>query len=141
MNEQAAIAEILRSAQTIAVVGLTTRAWRPAYGVAAYLLRAGYTVVSVGPCEEVLGHKGYPDLRSVPMPIDLVDIFRRSDKVRPHVEEAMEVGARAVWLQVGIRDPAAERLAESAGLIVVADRCTMVEHARLAASGALRSAA
>jgi predicted CoA-binding protein len=141
MNEPTAIAEILRTARTIAVVGLTTRTWRPAYGVAGYLLRVGYTVVPVGPCDEVLGQKGYPDLRSVPVPIDLVDIFRRSDRVRPHVEEAIEVGARAVWLQVGIRDPEAESLAESAGLIVVADRCAMVEHARLAASGALRSAA
>jgi predicted CoA-binding protein len=141
MNEPAAIAEILRTARTIAVVGLTTRAWRPAYEVAGYLLRAGYTVIPVGPCPEVLGQKGYPDLHSVPVPIDLVDIFRRSDRVRPHIEEAIEVGARAVWLQVGIRDPEAERLAESAGLIVVADRCAMVEHARLAGSGALRSAA
>jgi uncharacterized protein len=141
MNEPAAIAEILRTARTIAVVGLTTRTWRPAYGVAAYLLRAGYTVLPVGPCHEVLGQKGYPDLRSVPVPIDLVNIFRRSDRVRPHVDEAIEVGARAVWLQVGIRDPDAERLAESAGLIVVADRCAMVEHARLAGSSALRSAA
>jgi predicted CoA-binding protein len=141
MNEPGAIAEVLRTARTIAVVGLTTRAWRSAYGVASYLLRAGYTIVPVGPCPEVLGETGYPDLRSVPVPIDLVNIFRRSDRVRPHVEEAIEVGARAVWLQVGIRDPEAERLAEAAGLIVVADRCAMVEHARLAASGALRSAA
>jgi predicted CoA-binding protein len=82
--------------------------------------------------ERLLGERGYPHLRSVPLPIDLVDIFRRSDRVRPHVEEAIEIGARAVWLQVGIRDPEAERMAEAAGLVVVADRCTMVEHARLA---------
>jgi predicted CoA-binding protein len=141
MNEPAVIAEILRTARTIAVVGLTARTWRPAFGVAAYLQRAGYTIVPVGPSPEVLGQRAYPDLRSVPGRIDLVDIFRRSDRVRPHVEEAIEVGARAVWLQVGIRDPEAERLAEAAGLLVVADRCAMVEHARLVAAGTLRSAA
>lgn len=132
MNDPAAIARILRTARTIAVVGLTARTWRPAYRVAAYLQQAGYRIVPVGPSPEVLGERGYPDLRSVPLPIDLVDIFRRSDRVRPHVEEAIEIGARAVWLQVGIRDPEAERMAEAAGLVVVADRCTMVEHARLA---------
>lgn len=132
MNDPTAIARILRTARTIAVVGLTARTWRPAYRVAAYLQQAGYRIVPVGPSPEVLGERGYPDLRSVPLPIDLVDIFRRSDRVRPHVEEAIEIGARAVWLQVGIRDPEAERMAEAAGLVVVADRCTMVEHARLA---------
>ena len=141
MNDPGEIADILRTARTIAVVGLTARTWRPAYGVAGYLQRAGYTIVPVGPSPEVLGQRAYPDLGSVPFPIDLVDIFRRSDRVRPHVEEAVAVGARAVWLQVGIRDPEAERLAEAAGLVVVANRCAMVEHARLLAAGALRSAA
>ena len=137
INDSSAIATILKTARTIAVVGLTARTWRPAYRVAAYLQEAGYTIIPVGPSPEVLGQRGYPDLRSVPVPIDLVDIFRRSDRVRPHVEEAIEVGARAVWLQVGIRDPEAERLAEAAGLIVVADRCAMVDHARLVAAGQL----
>src|ERR671926_1352489 len=141
MNDPAAIAQLLDTARTIAVVGLTASTWRPAYRVAAYLKQAGYTIVPVGPSPEVHGQRGYPDLRSIPFPIDLVDIFRRSDRVRPHVEEAIAVGAKAVWLQVGIRDPAAEQLAEAAGLYVVADRCAMVEHARLLASGALRSAA
>src|ERR687885_1753700 len=108
MNDPAAIAEILGTARTIAVVGLTSRTWRPAYGVSSYLKQAGYRIVPVGPSPEVLGERGYRDLRSVPFPIDLVIIFRRSDRVRPHVEEAIEVGARAVWLQVGIRDPEAE---------------------------------
>src|SRR5919202_4022688 len=120
MNDPAAIAEILRTARTIAVVGLTARTWRPAYGVSSYLKNAGYTIVPVGPSPEVLGERGYPDLRSVPVPIDLVIIFRRSERVRPHVEEAIEVGAKAVWLQVGIRDPAAERMAEVAGPLVFA---------------------
>ena len=96
MNDPAAIVQILRTARTIAVVGLTARTWRPAYRVAAYLKQAGYTIVPVGPSPEVLGERGYPDLRSIPVPIDLVDIFRRSDRVRPHVEEAIQVGAKGV---------------------------------------------
>src|SRR5688572_532820 len=98
MNDPAEIAEILETARTIAVVGLTERTWRPAYGVAEYLQRAGYTIIPVGPSHEVLGQQGYRDLTSVPVPIDVVDIFRRSDRVRPHVEEAIKVGAKAVWL-------------------------------------------
>lgn len=124
------IQDILRSSRTIAVVGLTNNPIKPAYGVAAYLMQVGYTVIPVGPHPEVLGLAAYPDLTSVPVPIDLVDIFRRPEKVRPHVEEAIRVGARAVWLQLGIRDPASEQLAEQAGLRVVADRCTKIEHAR-----------
>ena len=93
MNDPAQIAEILRSARTIAVVGLTARTWRPAYRVATYLKNAGYRIVPVGPSPEVLGERGYPDLRSIPFAIELVDIFRRSDRVRPHVEEAIAIGA------------------------------------------------
>src|SRR5919204_5599103 len=134
VNDSTEIGRLLRETRTIAVVGLTTHTWRPAYHVAAYLQQAGYTIIPVGPSPEVLGQRGYRDLRAVPERIDLVNIFRRSDRVRPHVEEAIGVGARAVWLQIGIRDPAAEQLAEAAGLQVVADRCTMVEHARLVRS-------
>jgi predicted CoA-binding protein len=131
MNDPDAIAQILNTSRTIAVVGLTASTWRPAYSVSKYLQKVGYRVVPVGPSPEVLGEQGYPDLRSVPFPIDVVDIFRRSDRVRPHVEEAIAVGARCVWLQMGIRDPEAEAQAEAAGLVVVADLCTMVEHIRL----------
>lgn len=137
MNDPAQIAEALKTARTIAVVGLTNNEWRPAYGVAAYLQRAGYRVIPVGPDPEVLGEKSYPDLHAVPGPIDIVDIFRRSELVMPHVEEAIAVKARCVWLQIGIRNPDAEQLAEEAGLIVVADRCTKIDHAGLAASGQL----
>ncbi len=139
MNDPTRIEEVLSTARTIAVVGLTDHEWRPAYSVAEYLQDAGYEIIPVGPAHEVLGQRGYPDLRSIPKPVDLVDIFRRSDRVRPHVEEAIAVGAKAVWLQVGIRDPEAERMAEAAGLDVVAGLCTRVEHARLRASGRLPS--
>ena len=133
MNDPAQIADILSTARTIAVVGLTNHEWRPAYGVAAYLQRAGFRIIPVGPDTEVLGEKSYPDLYAVPEPIDIVDVFRRGDRVLPHVEEAIAVGARCVWLQMGVRNPEAERLAEEAGLIVVADRCTKIDHANLAA--------
>ena len=82
MNEPRTISHILGTARTVAVVGLTTSAWRPAYGVATYLQRAGYTVIPVGPSPEVLGQRGYATLSDVPVPIDLVDIFRRPDRVR-----------------------------------------------------------
>jgi predicted CoA-binding protein len=137
MNDPQEIAELLRAARTIAVVGLTARQWRPAYNVSQYLKEVGYTIVPVGPSPEVLDEKAYPDLRSVRGPIDVVDIFRRSDRVRPHIEEAIEVGARAVWLQIGIRDPEGEAMAEAAGLIVVSNRCTKIEHARLVRAGQL----
>jgi predicted CoA-binding protein len=107
-------------------VGLTNRQWRPAFGVAVYLLNAGYNVIPIGPDSEVLGRKAYLSLHDVPVRIDLVDVFRRSENVPPHIEEAIAVGARAVWLQIGIRNPEAERLAEMAGLHVVADRCTKI---------------
>lgn len=137
MNDQSEIAETLKTARTIAVVGLSNNPARPAYGVAAYLQRVGYTVIPVGPDPEVLGRQAYPDLPSVPVRIDLVDIFRRPEFVLPHVQEAIAVKARSVWLQMGIRAPEAERLAEDAGLVVVADRCTKIEHARLVATGQL----
>lgn len=137
MSDAATIQNLLTSARTIAVVGLTNSAWRPAYGVAVYLIQAGYEVIPVGPEREVLGRTAYRDLYAVPVPIDIVDIFRRSERVAPHVDEAIAVGAKAVWLQMGIRDRASEQRAREAGLAVVADRCTKIEHARLVARGLL----
>ena len=131
MNDPAASAEILRTARTIAVVGLTSRTWRPAYAVAAYLQRAGYTIVPVGPSPEVLGERGYPDLRSVPVPIDLVDIFRRSSEVGTVVDEAITEGVQTIWMQLGIVDEAAAARARAAGITVIMNRCTLIEHRRL----------
>ncbi len=134
-DEQARIERILATSRTVAVVGLSNSRWRPAYGVAAYLKAAGYTIIPVGPDDEVLGEPGYRHLGDVPVPIDMVDIFRRPEAIPGHVQEAIDVGARAVWLQLGLRSPEAERRAREAGLDVVADRCTKIEHARLAAHG------
>jgi len=127
------ISEILHSSRTIAVVGLSGKRFRPSYGVAEYLKRSGYRIIPVNPMEkEVLGERSYPDLDSIPEPVDLVDIFRRSEFVPEIVEAAIRKGAKAIWMQEGvIHERAAER-AEAAGLAVVMDRCILKDHRRLA---------
>jgi hypothetical protein len=123
---------ILRSARTIAVVGLSSKRFRPSYGVAEYMQRAGYRIIPVNPEEtEVLGEKAYPDLDSVPESIDIVDIFRRSEFVPDIVEAAIRKGAKAVWMQEDVIHEAAARRAEEAGLEVVMDRCILKDHRRL----------
>jgi hypothetical protein len=127
------ISEILRVCRTIAVVGLSAKRYRPSYGVAEYMQRAGYRIIPVNPHEtEVLGEKCYPDLESVPGPIDIVDIFRRSEFVPEIVEAAIRKGAKAVWMQEGVIDEEAARRAREAGLEVVMDRCILKDHRRLA---------
>ncbi len=128
-----ALGALLKEIRTIAVVGLTPNPERPAHRVAAYLSRQGYRVVPVHPATgEVLGQKGFPTLRDIPFPVDLVDVFRRSDAVPPIAGEAAAIGARCLWLQVGIAHPEAEAAARQAGLAVISDRCLMMEHLRLA---------
>jgi hypothetical protein len=127
------VAERLRGAKTIAVVGLSGRRFRPSHGVAEYLQRAGYRVIPVNPHEtEVLGEEAYPDLASVPLPVDIVDIFRRSEHVPEIVEEAIRIGAKMVWMQEGVIHEDAAQSALAAGLEVVMDRCILKEHRRLA---------
>ena len=127
------ITEILKTTRTIAVVGLSRNPSRPSNGVAEYLKRAGYRVIPVNPNEaEVLGEKSYPSLEEVPEPIDMVDIFRRSEYVPDIVESAIRVGARSVWMQEGVIHEAAAERARQAGLDVVMDRCTLKEHRKLA---------
>ena len=123
------ITEILKHARTIAVVGLSSRRFRPSYGVAEYLQSAGYRIIPVNPNEsEVLGEKCYARLEDVPHKVDIVDIFRRSENVPGVVESAIHIGAKAVWMQEGvIHDQAAER-ARRAGLAVVMDACILKEH-------------
>jgi predicted CoA-binding protein len=123
---------ILHSARTIAVVGLSGKRFRPSFGVAEYLQRAGYRIIPVNPHETVvLGEKCYPDLDAVPDPIDIVDIFRRSECVPEIVEAAIRKGATAVWMQEGVIHEQAARRAEAAGLTVVMDRCILKDHRRL----------
>lgn len=123
---------LLRDTSVIAVVGLSDDRSRPSYGVARYLQSAGYRIVPVNPnVREVLGEQAYSDLASVPFPVDLVDLFRRSDQVGQHIHEAVAVGAKAIWMQLGVRDDAAARHAREHGLGVVSNRCIAVEHRRL----------
>ena len=120
----------------IAVVGLSSNPARPSFGVAEYLLHAGYQVVPVNPKEdEILGQTCYPDLESIPGNIDLVDVFRQSDAVLPIAESAVAVGAKGLWLQLGVYHPQALILAQRAGLACVADKCTKVEHRNLSLQG------
>ena len=126
------ISEILHSARTIAVVGLSGKRYRPSYGVAEYLKRAGFRIIPVNPEEtEVLGEKCYPDLDSVPEAIDVVDIFRRSEFVPDIVEAAIRKGAKAIWMQEGVVNEEAARRAEAAGIVVAMDRCILKDHRRL----------
>jgi uncharacterized protein len=127
------ISEILHSSRTIAVVGLSGKRYRPSFGVAEYLKRSGYRIIPVNPFEtEVLGEKCYPDLDSIPEPVDLVDIFRRSEFVPEIVEAAIRKGAKAIWMQEGVVHEEAAARAEAAGLAVVMDRCILKDHRRLA---------
>ncbi|HET9493564.1 MAG TPA: CoA-binding protein [Chloroflexia bacterium] len=114
----------------IAVVGLSSDPSRPSNEVARYLQRQGYTIIPVNPTEtEVLGEKAYAALSDIPEPPEVVDIFRRPEHVGPIVEEAIKVGAKAVWMQIGVVNEEAARKAREAGLLVVMDRCMKIEHA------------
>ncbi len=126
------IPDLLRSARTIAVVGLSNRRMRPSYGVSEYMQQAGYRIIPVNPNEtEVLRERAYPDLDSVPERIDIVDIFRRSEFVPEIVDAAIRVGAGAVWMQEGVVHEAAAEKARQAGLAVVMDRCILKEHRKI----------
>jgi len=128
---KADIKSILEESKTVAVVGLSPREERDSHRVAKYLQSRGYRIIPVNPnADEVLGERSYPDLASVPEPIDVVDVFRRSEAVPEIVEEAIKVGARTVWMQMGVVHEEAAARAREAGLQVVMDRCMMVEHRR-----------
>lgn len=132
------IEQILKGTKVIAVVGLSPDVTKDSYRVAHYLKEQGFRVIPVNPtASEVLGEKSYPDLKSIPDKIDLVDIFRRPEFVPAIVDEAIAVGAKAVWMQQDIVHEGAAKTAEKAGLDVVMDRCAMVEHRALKAQGKL----
>lgn len=112
----------LKESKTIAVVGLSPNPERDSYRVALYLKEAGYRIIPVNPViKEVLGEKSYPDLKSVPVPIDMVDVFRRSDLVGPVVEEAIKVGAKFIWMQDGVVNEEAAERARAVGIPVIMD--------------------
>ena len=123
--------DILRTCHAIAVVGLSSSPRRPSYEVAEYMQRAGYRIIPVNPQEtEVLGEKAYASLELIPGPVDCVDVFRRPEFVPAIAASAIAIGAKALWLQLGIRDEAACEQARQAGLRVVEDRCLLIEHRR-----------
>lgn len=126
------LVRLLGQSRTVAVVGLSPNPKRPSHQVASYLQTAGYQIIPVNPGHlEILGQPCYPDLRSVPMPIDIVDIFRKAEAVEPIVREAIAIGAKVIWMQQGIVNETAARLAEEAGLTVIMDRCLKIELERL----------
>ena len=127
-----ALRELLTATRTIAIVGISPKPERASNEVARALQAAGYTIIPVNPAyEEVLGQKCYPNLHEVPVKIDLVDVFRKPAEVMGVVDEAIAVGAGSVWLQLGVIAPDAADKAAAAGLKVVSDRCTKIEHRRL----------
>ena len=129
VNDSEAIDRILSDAKIIAVVGLSSDSSRASNSVSRYMQSNGYRIIPVNPNEKnVLGEKAYARLEDVPEKIDLVDVFRRSDEAGQHVDEAIRIGARGVWLQEGVIDEAAARRALEAGLDVVMDRCILKEH-------------
>ncbi|HMD07330.1 MAG TPA: CoA-binding protein [Candidatus Acidoferrum sp.] len=123
------ILEILKKYTTMAVVGLSSNPARPSFGVTEYMQGAGYRIIPVNPNEtEVLGEKSYSRLEDVPEKIEIVDVFRRAAEVPPVVESAIKVGAKVLWMQLGIENAEAAARARAAGLIVVEDACILVEH-------------
>jgi uncharacterized protein len=130
--EEGPVAEILKRANTVAVVGISEKPDRDSHKVAKYLKDHGYKIIPVNPkLKEVLGEPCYPDLKSIPEHIDLVDIFRSTDAIPGIVDEAIAVGADSVWMQLGLIHHEAAEKAREAGLSVVMNRCTKIEHTRL----------
>jgi len=125
------ISDVLKNSKTIAVVGLSSNPLRPSFGVASYLQSVGYKIIPVNPNEsEVLGETSYARLEDIPVPIDIVDVFRRSEDVPPIANSAITIKAKVLWLQQGIENSAAAEKALAAGLTVIEDACLLVEHKR-----------
>ncbi len=125
--------DILKETHSIAVVGFSPKENRPSHMVGKYLMEAGFVVYPVNPgVSKILGNVSYPDLLSIPGSVDVVDIFRRSDAVLPIVEAAISIGAKVIWMQQGIVNEEAARLARKAGLQVVMDRCIKIDHENMA---------
>ena len=132
IDDISGLRKVLSEDRVIAVVGLSANWYRPSYFAAKYMQERGYRIVPVNPAyDEVLGERCYPSLRDVPEPIDMVDVFRRPADVMPVVEDAIAIGARSLWLQLGVINAEAVARAEAAGLRVVMDRCVKIEYGRL----------
>ena len=131
-GDQTTIERVLTDYRNWAVVGLSANPARASYRVAAFLQARGFRIIPVNPViDEILGETAYPDLASIPGPVDVVDIFRRSSRAGVHVDEAIAIGAKAVWLQLDVIDEEAGRRARDAGLDVIMDRCPAIEIPRM----------
>ncbi|MBK7687150.1 MAG: CoA-binding protein [Rhodocyclaceae bacterium] len=134
VNDAGNLRDILSSSKTIAVVGMSPNPARPSNEVARYLMASGYTVIPVNPGQrEILGLKCYPTLDAIEQPVDIVDVFRNSADVLPIAQAAIRIGAKCLWLQLGVINAEAANLASDSGLKVVIDRCTKIDHAWLVA--------
>ncbi len=132
MSTVAELRRILKGSRTIAVVGLSADWYRPSYFAAKYMQEHGFRVIPVNPkYTEVLGERCYPDLKSIPEPVDIVDVFRKSEDCAPIARDAVAIGAKTLWLQIGVINDEARKIAEDGGLSVVMNRCVKIEYARL----------
>ena len=132
MNDINTLRRILIENKRVAIVGLSDDWYRPSNFVGKYLLEHGFEVIPVNPkYDEILGQKCYADLKDIPTPVDIVDLFQRSDRIPPFVDDAIKIGAKVVWMQLGIINEEAAQKARDAGLEVVMDRCVKIEYARL----------
>jgi uncharacterized protein len=132
MSDIKTLRRVLMQYKTVAMVGLSSDWSRPSNFAAKYLLDRGYKVIPVNPkYDEILGQTCYPDLQSIPEPVDIVDLFQRVERIPPFVDVAIEIGAKAVWMQLGIFDEEQAQKARDAGLEVIMDRCMKIEYARL----------
>jgi predicted CoA-binding protein len=128
----AELRRILKTNHTIAVVGLSADWYRPSYFAAKYMQEHGFRIIPVNPkYDEILGEKCYPSLKAIPEPVDIVDVFRKPDDCVPIAQDAVAIGAKVLWLQLGVVNEEAARVAEAGGLEVVMDRCVKIEYARL----------
>ncbi len=132
MTDIVTLRRILSTHKRVAMVGLSADWWRPSFFAAKYLLEHGFEVIPVNPkYQEILGQKCYPDLKSIPTPVDIVDLFQKMERVPPFVDEAIEIGAKVVWMQLGIINRQAAQKALDSGLEVIMDRCMKIEYARI----------
>jgi predicted CoA-binding protein len=132
MNDINTLRRILIENKRVAIVGLSDDWSRPSNFVGKYLLEHGFEVIPVNPkYDEILGQKCYADLKDIPTPVDIVDLFQRSERIPPFVDDAIKIGAKVVWMQLGIVNEEAAQTARDAGLEVVMDRCVKIEYARL----------
>lgn len=131
MDDSEAIRRILSRHKTLAVVGLSAQWHRPSYFAAKYMQEHGYRVIPVNPTyDEILGEKCYKSLRDIPVPVDIVDCFRKSSEIAAIAEDAIAIGAKVLWMQLGVQNEAARSRAQGAGLEVVENRCVKIEHGR-----------